>query len=79
MGSTAAAAVEWMYYRARKNGLQNIVQKDPGRARLNSQGTAGRNFTKPCSSHFFGLCTEIGKKAWLFAKLHTARQSQEEN
>ena len=33
-----------------------VVQKDPGRAKQNSQGTAGRNFTKPRTSHFFGFC-----------------------
>ena len=43
-------------YRARKNGLQNIVKKDPGRAKQKSQGTARRNFTKPRTSHFFNLC-----------------------
>ena len=43
-------------YRARKNGLQNIVKNDPGMANQRSQGTAGRNFTKPRTSHFFGLC-----------------------
>ena len=43
-------------YRARKYGLQNIVKKDPGRAKQKSQGTAGRNFTKPRTSHFFDLC-----------------------
>ena len=35
-----------MYYRARKNGSLNIFKKDPGRVKQNSQGTAGRNFTK---------------------------------
>ena len=31
-------------------------KKDPGRAKQKSQGTAGMNFTKPRTSHFFGLC-----------------------
>ena len=53
--------------------MQNIFKKDPGRAKQKSQGTAGRNFTKPRTSHFFGLCTEIGKKAWLFAKLQPGK------
>ena len=44
-------------YRAQKNDLQIIFKKDPGRAKQKSQGTAGRNFTKPGTSHFFGLCT----------------------
>ena len=46
-----------MYYRARKNGLQNIVKKDPSRFGQTSLATAGINFTKPRTSHFFGLCT----------------------
>ena len=46
-------------YRARKNGLQNIVKKDPGRVQQNSQRTAGKNLTKPRTSHFFGLCTYL--------------------
>ena len=31
---------------------QYIFKKDPGRAKLISQGTAGRNFTKPSTCHF---------------------------
>ena len=34
------------YYRGAHNRVQNIVQKDPGRARPNSLATAGTNFTK---------------------------------
>ena len=30
--------------------MQNIFEKDPGRAKQNSQGTAGRGFTKPRTS-----------------------------
>ena len=44
-------------YRPRKNCLHIIIKKDPGRANQKSQGTAEWNFTKPCTSHFFGLCT----------------------
>ena len=43
-------------YRARKNGLQNIFKKNPGRAKQTSQGTARRNFAKPRTSHFLGFC-----------------------
>ena len=43
-------------YRARKNGLQNIFKKDPGRDKQKSQGTAGWYFTKPRTSHFFSHC-----------------------
>ena len=36
----------------RTYSLQNIFKKDPGRAKQKSQGTPGKNFTKPCTSHF---------------------------
>ena len=39
-----------------KKWFVNIFKKDPGRAQQQSQGTAGRNFTKPRTSHFFDLC-----------------------
>ena len=42
-----------VHYRTQKNSLQNIFKKEPGRIKQNSQGTAGRNFTKPRTSHFF--------------------------
>ena len=40
-------------YRETQNGLHNIDKKDPCRAKQSSQGTAGRNFTKPPTSNFF--------------------------
>ena len=46
--------------RSRKRFV-NLAKQDPGRAKQNSQATAGTNFTKPCTSHFRGLCTKPGK------------------
>ena len=43
-----------MYYRVRKNGLVNVVKKDPGKAKQKRQGIAGRNFTKPFFSGSVG-------------------------
>ena len=37
--------------------MQNIVKKDPGRARQNSLATAGTNFTKPGAHNKGDLCT----------------------
>ena len=34
-------------YRGLLNSAQNIVKKDPGRAKQSSLATAGTNFTKP--------------------------------
>ena len=42
--------------RARK-GFVNLAKQDPGWAKQNSQATAGTNFTKPRTSHIFGLCS----------------------
>ena len=43
-----------------------VVEMDPARGHSQiSQATAATNLTKPC--------TEIGKKAWLFAKLQPGR------
>ena len=47
--------------RARKR-LVKLAKQDPGRAKPNSQATAGTNFTKPRTSHFRGLCREKHKK-----------------
>ena len=38
--------------------MQNIVKKDPGRARQNSLATAGTNFTKPGAQNKGDLCTQ---------------------
>ena len=45
----------------------------PNRSGQTSLATAVANFTKPRTSHFFDLCTEIGKKARLFVKLQPGR------
>ena len=46
-----------MVYRARKNGLQNVIKHHPSRSGQTSLATAVANFTKPRTSHFFNLCT----------------------
>ena len=42
--------------RARKRFV-NLAKQDPGRAKQNSQATAGTNFTKPRTSHLRDLCS----------------------
>ena len=34
-----------------------LDKQDSSRSVQTSLATAGTNFTKPCTSHFFGLCT----------------------
>ena len=36
--------------------MQNIVKHDPGRARQNSEGTAGTNLTQPGEGHLVNIC-----------------------
>ena len=43
-------------YRGAQNGVQNIVKKDPGRARQNSLATAGTYLTKPGAQNKGDLC-----------------------
>ena len=42
--------------RSRKRFV-NLAKQDPGRAKQNSQATAGTNFTKPRTSHLRDPCT----------------------
>ena len=44
-------------YRGLLYSAQNIVKKDPGRARQNSLATAGANITKPGAHNKGDLCT----------------------
>ena len=37
----------YVYISAKKNDVQNIVEKDLGKARLSRDATAGTNFVKP--------------------------------
>ena len=41
-------------YRGAQIGVENIVKKDPGKAKQKRQGIAGRNFTKPFFSGSVG-------------------------
>ena len=50
---------DFAVYRARKNGLQNMVKKDPSRSGQTSLATAGINFTKPCTKKCSQLCTNL--------------------
>ena len=55
MGKTSIAKV-WMY-RGLLYSAQNMVKRDPGRARQNSLATAGTNLTKPGAHNKGDLCT----------------------
>ena len=46
-------------YRGPLHSAQNIVKKDPGRARHNSLVTAGTNFTKPGAQNKIDLCSVL--------------------
>ena len=50
-----------LIYRGLLYSAQNIVKKDPGRARQNSLATAGTNFTKPGAQNKGDLCTRCQK------------------
>ena len=43
-------SLHFCYMQGQKNGLHIVVNNGPGRAKQNSQGTAGRSFTKPRTS-----------------------------
>ena len=56
--------VGWLtYYRGLLYSAQNIVKKDPGRARQNSLATAGTNFTKPGAQNKGDLCIRRGENS----------------
>ena len=44
-----------LVYRSAQNDVQNIVEKDLGRARQSSEGTAGTNLTKPGAHYLVNL------------------------
>ena len=52
-------------YRAEKNGLQNIVRQDPGRARQDRFGTAGTKFSQPRTEPFSALY----KRLYIFVRI----------
>ena len=54
-------------YRGLLYSAQDIVKKDPGRAKLKSLATAVANFTKPGAQNKGDLCRSIFTNSWNFA------------
>ena len=54
-------------YRGLLYSAQDILKKDPGRAKLKSLATAVANFTKPGAQNKGDLCRSIFTNSWNFA------------